>query len=1324
MKTNRYILSLLLLVVSVFNLAPAHAQQNQYAIYNYRNDGDFNAWLNIDVDSITYSCIDTLGVEHEDVVVQEVWTPDTLYRIPISAIDSIGFRAPETVMKSDVFIIREIHVPYTLDVDSLSLLFDSSIPASMLPSIGQVVVSETFDGPYEEGFVGRVVKINNLGNSIEIICEDATLFDIYDQLIAVGKFESVEETSQNGKKQLPKRILGFDDIDKSGEYTFEIGKLKLKHDKFEWVSAEYTPEIKFEYILYIHKDDPIHVKFLISGKHDFALNVDYKVLEKLSTESKDEIWICDVPLPYFYGFKPIFKVGLFYKVGGKAHVTGKIPVTISHGLGFEYHGSGLDISNVNILKSFDMDFGEPELDLKIDGYVAGGLCADLGVKFLHKKLASIEAILKMGPKLTTSFDLSANDIVNDPSAYSILKNTKLKADFDIGIDAKYRILKKQSRILPRKGWPGVENVNQYEKEEDWPKGEISWSWNLFECYILPEFTHSFSSYNNQQAVFSTTASRELFFPVKIGAQIEKNGIIETVMQPNSYWSEYFDAKTRTFDTQFDDIALGNTYTSKPVVEILGCRLTASPAATIDTDIKQLSLKEGTKDTITIGDGKTTFAVRSDNPKIATCSIDKKDKSKMIVNAIKQGVATIILTDTKKNESSMLQVTVVDKNTTDLTLSVTELDLNTESSASVLITSGSGNYTVESSNSEVATAECTDNTILVTAHTVGTATITVTDTESGFTATIDVTVTEEATDDLTLSETTVSMEPNGKAEVTITSGSGSYTLENSDEEVAVAAISNGNKVAIAARKAGTATITVTDTKTQQTATIAVTVTDGGDEGPIDGEVTTEQYEAAKETIKQSGWYKIFTRYNGTNLGTKKYYLKSDGYLTEDESEAKVFRFSQVTGSNLFVSPGWKLNVPFTNPELTNGSTGALLPKGHILTNSKSRDDWEGQVWYKNGERYAVRATNATSNTWGANTYWTALDSNSDGLPEADYSLTPKFVWQLEQSLTLTASSIFILNGDTETIEITSGSGNYRLSNSDASVVAAALNNGNEIRLTAKKADKAFITVTDTEIGTSTTISVVVINDTPIVSETFTVNGVSFNMVGIKGGAFWMGAADDDKDAYSLEKPSHLVTVSSFAIGQTEVTQELWEAVMGSNPSTHKGEKFPVEYISWNDCQEFIAKLNQLTGRNFRMPTEAEWEYAARGGKRSKGFKYAGSDNIDEVAWNYSNSGRQPHNVATKLPNELGLYDMSGNVFEWTQDWYSDYVERSQLNPSGPSSGTKKVDRGGSYLGTARDSRITDRIGPQSTTYRYEVGLRIVLGDGINQNDDNISTAGEV
>ena len=191
----------------------------------------------------------------------------------------------------------------------------------------------------------------------------------------------------------------------------------------------------------------------------------------------------------------------------------------------------------------------------------------------------------------------------------------------------------------------------------------------------------------------------------------------------------------------------------------------------------------------------------------------------------------------------------------------------------------------------------------------------------------------------------------------------------------------------------------------------------------------------------------------------------------------------------------------------------------------------------------------------------------------------------------------------------------------------------------------------------------------------------------------------------------MTLSSFAIGQTEVTQELWQAVMGSNPSNFKGAKLPVECVSWNDCQTFIEKLNQLTGKKFRLPTEAEWEYAARGGKNSKGYKYAGSNTIDDVAWYTNNSGSQTHEVATKSPNELGLYDMSGNVWEWCQDWYgsSYYSNSPQTNPTGPSSGSSRVLRGGSWDLYARYCRVSIRgiSSPGNRIYYY--GLRLAMDD---------------
>ena len=237
-------------------------------------------------------------------------------------------------------------------------------------------------------------------------------------------------------------------------------------------------------------------------------------------------------------------------------------------------------------------------------------------------------------------------------------------------------------------------------------------------------------------------------------------------------------------------------------------------------------------------------------------------------------------------------------------------------------------------------------------------------------------------------------------------------------------------------------------------------------------------------------------------------------------------------------------------------------------------------------------------------------------------------------------------------------------------------------------------------------------------TINANGVSFNMVEVQGGTFTMGAtAEQGSDVYSGEMPTHQVTLSTYFIGQTEVPQSLWEAVMGKSVTQideennwctfEAGPNYPMYDISWNDCQEFIQKLNQLTGKTFRLPTEAEWEYAARGGVMSKGYKYAGSNDIDAVAWYYENSNGATHPVATKAPNELGIYDMSGNVWEWCQDWYWDYSSSSQTNPQGPSSGSYRVERGGSCTDDAWGCRVSIRFHDHPLSGASTLGLRLVL-----------------
>ena len=238
------------------------------------------------------------------------------------------------------------------------------------------------------------------------------------------------------------------------------------------------------------------------------------------------------------------------------------------------------------------------------------------------------------------------------------------------------------------------------------------------------------------------------------------------------------------------------------------------------------------------------------------------------------------------------------------------------------------------------------------------------------------------------------------------------------------------------------------------------------------------------------------------------------------------------------------------------------------------------------------------------------------------------------------------------------------------------------------------------------------DTPTVPEfkdkTYTVKGVSFDMVKVQGGTFAMGATSEQYYPEPDEHPVRQVTLSDFMIGKTEVTQELWQAVMGNNPSYFNGNNLPVECVTWYDCQEFIEKLNRLTGLNFRLPTEAEWEYAARGGNKSQGYIYSGSNDIGSVAWYDDNSSLKTHAVATKSPNELGLYDMSGNVWEWCNDYYDYYISSgSQTDPKGPSWGFERVYRGGSWSSWARSIRVSKRDYFDPDYGNHYIGLRLAL-----------------
>ena len=235
------------------------------------------------------------------------------------------------------------------------------------------------------------------------------------------------------------------------------------------------------------------------------------------------------------------------------------------------------------------------------------------------------------------------------------------------------------------------------------------------------------------------------------------------------------------------------------------------------------------------------------------------------------------------------------------------------------------------------------------------------------------------------------------------------------------------------------------------------------------------------------------------------------------------------------------------------------------------------------------------------------------------------------------------------------------------------------------------------------------------QTITVNGVSFKMIYVEGGTFTMGCTSEQGgDCIKDEKPTHQVTVSSYSIGETEVTQALWKAVMGSVPIDGHGwntiyglgDNIPAYCVSWIDVQRFIRELNRMTGRTFRLPTEAEWEYAARGGNKSKEYKYSGSNEIGEVAWSNRNIEHGTHSqpVKTKKANELGIYDMSGNVWEWCEDvWYS-YDSSAKRNPYFDS---YHVTRGGSWGHYPSNCRVSYRASCKDLTYDFDLGFRLVL-----------------
>ena len=304
-------------------------------------------------------------------------------------------------------------------------------------------------------------------------------------------------------------------------------------------------------------------------------------------------------------------------------------------------------------------------------------------------------------------------------------------------------------------------------------------------------------------------------------------------------------------------------------------------------------------------------------------------------------------------------------------------------------------------------------------------------------------------------------------------------------------------------------------------------------------------------------------------------------------------------------------------------------------------------------------------------------------------------------------VYLRVGEQKAVDILNGNGSYTVDFDHQTVDCRV--SAEQLLIKGNQVGTTNIIVTDNLTDDKAMVTAIVYKYVP--KRPDDVLGVSFNMIYVEGGIAKLGATEEQAgEAYSSESPAHHVTLSNFSIGETEVTQALWKAVMGSNPSYFSGDlELPVERVSWVQCMEFLDRLNDITGKDYRLPTEAEWEYAARGGIFRQGFKYAGSDVIDDVAWHSGNSGSKTHAVAKKQPNELGIYDMTGNVWEWCQDWYATYTTGIVSDPTGPTTGSSRVNRGGSFSTAARMCRVSYRRSSTPSTVNSGIGLRLAIDE---------------
>ena len=965
MKPMRYI-SLIIALLSVLGLA-AQQQQSQYALYNYRNDGDFNAWLNIDVDSITYSNIGLDSVEYDNIVTQEVWTPDSCYRIPIEVIDSIGFRAPKPEYRPNVYHIRRWHLPYIVKKEGLVLYLSCSIPNDSLPSVGQVIISDVFEEPIQYGFSGRVLSIQAEvdDDNYVITCEAVTLEDVFSRLLLVGRTYTVCDDAPD----LPTRwkVAGdgagggggtsWNDDDWDGTFPITLGKIKKNiPNVLGWVSnkmetddntlGSMTIEPKFEisYILDVHPFRHSYVKLLFENRTktvtEYHLKVDGKVDNIGDIPTTTTFYLSDVKMPVVAGLL-YADVALKGKLDIKGELDLKASLTKTIYNGDEYEWDSSDFWDIKHTRydtdprwketdniSFeDGDFykNESEVSFSFKGSFGFGLSFNLGLYVLSEDFVKINNAISAGPELSGSITFSSNGL-KDGTWYSTLKDTKITlTPLKLADEVEFTIVGRDFKL------------------GKWEHGFGEEEYRLFPDFEGPTLStpEQYRRYGYNPFGLYTKVSKDIIplLPLKIGIGRYDN----TGKKLDDSFCPYFYQYEKNWDNSWvhydlSQLPPNSTFTYHPLLRIWG--------------FEALEVK---------GMPETEF-------------------------------------------------TVPEPMTLDINTPLNTVTLSKGQDGFYAINGGWGEYSAHSSMRAICNAEIVMNNdkpyvkISASKLLTGPATVTVKDLRDGTTKTIHVIVSNSSVPELTVSEQAVALQESESITVLVTSGSGNYTAESSDESVATATI-EGNEIIITAISIGPASVTITDTETKQEVTIEVSVSEAGGNDNTHGEAGQAEYDAAMAAITNGSYY------ISTKVGGAKYYLTTEGRLTNIKEDGGLFAISKTSGGELYnvginIDPG--TGYHFTNTTLVDEKANLHPGTGAFyMTNNFNRNNWERQVLFLNETgKFAIRSSNTAYGTesWedAGRTFWT-YEVNEAGAPVFDnyglmacYSYEPTYIWEINKS----------------------------------------------------------------------------------------------------------------------------------------------------------------------------------------------------------------------------------------------------------------------------------------------------------------------------------------